>query len=117
MIAVSHVVFGWGAYDSSTVTWLYGVWPVLFGLSAIACLAAADRFEPVPVALAGALTVVSYTSRAGILLVGTASGRIDLDWARVIFGGAVWLMLAFYAAVLWLRAFGPLAQLWHRRDQ
>lgn len=113
-VAVAHLVFGWGAYDSPTVTWLYQVWPPLFLAASIMCVVAAARFQPRPVALAGGLTVVAYASRAGVLVCGFAYGRIELDLVRIVFGGAVWLMLAFYASVLWLRGLGPLAHLWSR---
>lgn len=115
VIAGAHLVFGWGAHESPTVTWLYQLWPPLFGFAALACLAAAARFTPLPVSVAGALTVVGYCSRAAVIVMAEVLGRTDLTLDRVVFGAAVWLMLAVYAGVLWLRAYGPLAALWARR--
>jgi hypothetical protein len=116
-IAGGHLVFGWGAYYSSSITWLYQLWPVVFAVAALSCLHAATSFQPMPVSLAGALTVTAYASRATVILVGFALGRIELAAPTAAFGVAVWMMMTVYAAVLWLRAYGPLARQWSRHGR
>lgn len=114
MIALGHIDFGVGTYYSTRVPWLTGPWPFLFPFAAVVCMVAAVRFSSRPVAIAGALTVTAYASRAGVFLIGMAAGLYDLDLASVALGCGVWIMLTVFAAVVWLRAYGPLVGMWAR---
>lgn len=111
LVAVGHLVCAWGALYSP-VSIVPPVWAVVFVAAALACVWACWRFTVRAVAVAGALTVCAYASRAGMFLVGAAAGVFELDAATLALGVAAWVLLAGFAGYVWLRALGPLAGWW-----
>lgn len=115
-LAAFHVVFAYGSWETPDLN-LWAAWPVMFLTSAVACSWAAWRFgSPQAMALAAAMTVTSYASRAAIVVVSWANGEISITDGHVVMATGCWLLLTVMSAVVFTRGMSPLSARYRNGD-
>lgn len=114
-IGVLHLAVAYGVHMTGDIDYKW-VSTVIFIVAGVACFGVVLKLESIwLVAFTGALTMTSYSSRIGLVLISSSRGHTDLADGRVIIAISGYTLMAVYAYAVFLRGVAPLSRMYRKR--